>query len=124
MRSVIVPALVLLVLPGCSISQQAVTPNRPIEADVATVTIEEAVARLGAPAYEHRCEDGGKILAWKISRDQAATQERRMVSYAKAVDVPSFRAIAVQPASVAGQRATLVVKFDSNGRMLWGRQLP
>ncbi len=123
MRSVTVAVLVLLLLPGCSVSQQAVTPSRSIESDVATVTIEEAVAHLGAPAYEHRCQDGGTILAWKIPRAQLAPQERPMTSFAKALDPPSFRAISVQPASVAGQRATLVLKFDSDGRMLWGRQL-
>jgi len=121
MRSVIVVALVLLVLPGCSVSQQAVAPSSPMGADVVALTIEQAIAQLGVPAYEHRCQDGGAILAWKISGAQVDPQERPTTSYAKAVDAPSFRAVAVRPAGVGEQRATLVVKFDSNGRMLWGR---
>ncbi len=124
MRSVLVAALVLVVLLGCSVSQQAVTPSRSIEANVSAVTIEEAVAALGSPAYEHHCQDGGTTLAWKIALGQVGSQERRIASHARAVDAPSLRAIVAQPASVTGQTATLVVKFDSSGRMLWGRQLP
>jgi hypothetical protein len=123
MRCAIIMALVLLVLPGCSVSQQAVAPSSPTAADLTALTMEEAIAKLGLPTFERRCQDGGTVLAWKISGAQVTPRERPTAPYAQVVDTPCFRAVVARSAGVGEQRATLVVKFDSSGRMLWGRQV-
>ncbi len=123
MRTVVVAALVLLVLPVCFGSEQAVAQTSPVGGGKTAVTIEQAVAQLGAPTTERHCENEGTILSWHVSPAPVALPASPTSSYAKAVDAVAFRTVAVRSAS-ATEYAILVVRFDSNGRMLWGRELP
>ena len=122
MRSlnVIAEVLVLLILLGCSVSQQATVPTNPVAAQDATLTLDQAVALIGTPTQERQCQDGGRILTWKVAK--MAPHKWPHGPYAVAADPVAVRTIAAQPAVFAEQATTLVIKFDAGGRMLWARE--
>ncbi len=124
MRSlnVIAVVLVLLILPGCSVSQQTTVPTSPVAAQDATLTLDQTVALIGTPTYERHCQDGGRILTWKVAGAKMAPQKWPRGPYAGAADPVAVRTIAAQPAVFAEQATTLVIKFDAGGRMLWARE--
>ncbi len=122
MRSLtlIAVALVLLIPPGCAVSQQAAVP---VAAQDATLTLDQAVALLGLPAYQRPCPDGGRTLTWTSAHgEEMAAPKWPHGPYAAAVAPVTIRTFAAPPAMFAEQATTLVIKFDAGGRMLWARE--
>ncbi len=122
MRSltVIAVALVLPILSGCAVSQQATVP---VAAQDATLTLDQAVALLGPPAYQRPCPDGGRTLTWTSAHgEEMAAPRWPHGPYAVAAAPATVRTLAAQPAAFAAQATTLVIKFDAGGRMVWARE--
>ncbi len=124
MRSltVIAVACLLLIPPGCAVSQQANVPTSPVAAQDATLTLDQAVALLGPPASQRPCPDGGRTLTWRSAPGGMAAPMWPHGPYAVAAAPVTIRTFAAQPAVFAEQATTLVIKFDAGGRMVWARE--
>lgn len=105
MRVLIAVLVVPLLLAGCAASQHAAAPSRSITADVAPVAMSEAMSQLGAPHYRHECEDGGRVLAWKVVN--TSESRRPGVYYSQVVEAASFRAL--RPLGGGEQEAVMAV---------------
>ncbi len=75
-----------------------------------------AVAELGTPAYDHNCQDGTLTLAWKLRGDHPQWQA--------ASQIPAARFASVAPRGTSARKATVVMKFNREGRLVWSRRLP
>ncbi len=108
MRSAAAAVVIGLCLLGFALSANA----QPAE----SVTMHGAVAELGTPAYDHNCQDDTLTLAWKLRSDQAQWQAASQIPAAR------FASLATRGASV--RKATVVMKFNREGKLLWSRRLP
>jgi hypothetical protein len=96
---------------GCAAGDRAAAPQHMPAGAAGTFTAQEAVGLLGAPTYERQCEDGSKTLGWKheaAAQTTAPGPGRFVVLYSPAEGEP---------------KEMLVCKFDTNGRLIWWREV-
>ncbi len=108
MRSAAAVMVIGLCLLGPAVIADAQSPQ--------AATMDGAVAEFGTPAYDHNCPDGTLTLAWKLRADQAQWQTASQIPAAR------FASLATRGASV--RKATVVMKFNREGRLVWSRRLP
>ncbi len=107
MRSTAAAVVIGLCLLGFALSASGQSPQ--------PVRMDQAVADFGTPAYDHNCQDGSITLGWKLRGDQPQWQT--------ASQIPAAR-FAAAPRGMTVQKATVVMKFNREGKLLWSRRLP
>lgn len=110
MSHILLLGLMLSVLAGCAGQQEVVRPQRLPDDAVGTLTTKDAIGKLGVPTYERLCEDGSTTLGWK----HAAPPQTKLPE--------PGRLLVIRPAG-EDSKAALVCKFDTNGRLLWWREV-
>ena len=102
MRTLMIVALMVVGLAGVG---SATTLD-----EVTGLTLDQAVAKFGAPSYERQCQDGTKTLAWKHALQPAPA-------------APVVHTVSNYNGRAAEPKANLVTKFDSTGHLAWARAI-